>query len=633
MTSAPALRAKTFPSVRKTLASLAFLALGWAASAEERAVRFVNIGVREGLANASVSSIVQDEAGFIWVGPQGGLHRWDGMSFRLYENEPFDDASLPHNLIQTMYMDPDGFTLWLGTYGGLVRFDTKTGRFSSWVHEPGNPRSLSNDVVVAIARDASGSLWAGTLNGLNRMDGEGFVRYLPEAYAPATGSGTPGYARIRGLGSPVIRALHLDSRGRFWIGTSGAGLYRHEPSSDRFERYGAEPDSPLALPSAYVMDIDEDADGNLWLGLWFYGIARLDAGLSRVDGYKLADERVYFVNASVPGLIRAGTWGGGLFELSLPSGSVRRFTKSADRSWSLPHDTIYSMLVDASGETWVGTNGGGLSHMLKDAESFSLLEHDPSDPGSIASGKVNAILQDSRGRLWVGSYNGGLSRLDPGRAGFQRFLHDKKRPGSLPNDIVTKVYEASDSTIWILTNAGMARYDESSSTFISAFPGLNDPEGIASAVLYDMLEEPGTGNFWIATYTKGLAYWDRAENAISVRSAEPGKEGALGDNLVYALAYDSHGNLWLATNGGLYRLKPDGDFAAYRPVADDRTSLPSRIVRNLYVCPDGTVWLATNGGGVARYEEASDSFRYWTKRDGLPSNLAQIGRASCRERV
>ncbi len=593
------------------LAALAFALLSalLGASAEERAVRFINLGVREGLANASVSSLVQDAAGFIWIGTQGGLHRWDGNSFAIYENEPFDEQSLPHNLIQTMYMDDDGYTIWLGTYGGLTRFDTRSGRFETWAHDPDDPRSLVNDVVVAIARDANGALWVGTLEGLERMEEGGFVHYKAEPDKPG------------GLGAPVIRSIFKDSKGRLWIGSSGGGLHRYLPESDSFLRYGTKGGPQPRLPSDYVFDIREDESGSLWLGLWYYGIARFDPDAGTIEGYPLADDRVYFINVAEEGYVRAGTWGGGLFELDKSSGALRRFGKSDGEAWSLAHDTMYSMLVDRSGELWVGSNGGGLSHMLRDPESFSIFEHKDSDPQSIGSGKVTSLLEDSAGRLWVGSYNGGLSRLDPGAKGFVRYRYDKNDGRSLPNDIVTRVYEDSAGDIWILTNAGMARYVEKRDDFerYARVPG--DKDSLSDDVLYAILEEPGSGNFWIGSYTHGLEYWDRAAGRFLHFPARQGEEGALGDNLVYDLAYDSQGRLWVGTNGGLYRHEGGGRFKAYLPDKDDRSSLPSRIIRGLRSASDGGLWIATNGGGVAKYQPDTDSFRYWTKRDGLPSNV------------
>ncbi|OHD26186.1 MAG: hypothetical protein A2Y38_26765 [Spirochaetes bacterium GWB1_59_5] len=602
----PARRQPPFRLVLAVLVSMCITATSWAT---DGAVRFINTGMREGLANASVSSMVQDAAGFIWIGTQGGLHRWDGRSFTLYENEPFDTSSLPHNLIQTLYMDDDGVTIWLGTYGGLARFDTKTGTFSSWAHDADNPASLANDVVVSIGRDGEGRLWVGTLDGLERMDGNDFTHYKADPL------------RQGALAVGLIRSLYRDSRDAFWVGTSGGGLYRYLPESDSFEALRDDPSSTAGLSSDYVFSIKEDASGFLWLALWNYGISRFDPVTGSFTNYPLEDTRVYFVNAEAPGLVRAGSWGGGLFELDTDSGTIRRYRSNADRQWSLPHDTMYSMLVDKLGNSWIGTNGGGFSLLVRDSEGYSIYEHSPSEPGSRASGKTISVLEDSKGRLWVGSYNGGLDRLDPGATAFRHYRHDPENPRSLPNDIVVKLYEDGTGTIWTLTNLGLAYYDEARDAFTRIVHDPADPDSIADNILYDMIEEPGTGNFWIATYTKGLEYWDRKSGTFIHYPSVQSDPSTPSDNLVYSLAYDSRGRLWAGTNGGLCRYEGSGAFVRYLASKSDTALLPSKNIRDLLVDSTGRLWIATNGGGVARYVEATDSFEHWTKRDGLQSNV------------
>ncbi len=594
---------------RSVVAAIAAIMITTHAWAADEVVRFINTGMREGLANASVSAMVQDAAGFIWIGTQGGLHRWDGRSFTLYENEPFDASSLPHNLIQTLFMDDDGVTIWLGTYGGLAKFDTKTGNFSSWTHDPANPASLANDVVVSIARDGAGRLWVGTLDGLDRMDGDVFIHYKADP-------------KMQGaIAVGLIRSLFRDSRGLFWVGTSGGGLYRYLPETDTFQAFRDDPLGTTGLSSDYVFSIKEDSAGFLWLALWNFGIARFEPEAGTFVNYPLDDTRVYFVNAAVPGLVRAGTWGGGLFELDTGSSTIRRYRSNADRQWSLPHDTMYSMLVDKLGNSWIGTNGGGFSLLVRDSEGYSIYEHSPSDPGSRASGKTIAVIEDRKGRLWVSTYNGGLDRLDPGAASFRHYRHDPKNPRSLPNDIVVKIYEDSAGTIWTLTNFGLAYYDEARDDFTRIPRDPADPDSIADNVLYDMVEEPGTGNFWIATYTKGLEYWDRTADKFIHYPSVQGDSSTPSDNLVYSLAYDSKGRLWAGTNAGLSRYAGSGTFVRYLASKDDTSRLPSKNIRDLMVDSAGRLWIATNGGGVARYVEATDSFEHWTKRDGLQSNV------------
>ncbi len=579
--------------------------------AQDASVRFVNMSLRDGLANASVSSIVQDAAGFLWFGTQGGLHRYDGHSFQVYENEPFDKNSLPHNLIQTMFMDTDGQVIWIGTYGGLTRFDTRTGKFQAWHHDAALPNSLVNDVVVSIARDAAGRLWVGTLEGLDRFDEESaaFIHYTADKTNPDMPS------------SGIIRSLFLDSRGQLWVGTSGGGLYRYILDDDTFARVRPGENTANPLPSDYIMSIKEDSSGILWIGAWFAGFCSFNPITGESNYYKTDDERVYFINAQDSKRVFVGTWGGGLFELDKASGAMRRYQKGLDREWAIAHDTVYSMLIDNSGETWIGTNGGGFSHMLRDPDGFTLYAYEAGNASSRSSGKTSAVLEDSKGRLWVGTYNGGLDRLDPGSRVFRHYRFDKNKESSLPNDIVTFLYEDSSGAVWVLTNGGFARYLESSDSFERHTNDPKNSDSLADPIVYAMVEEPGSGNFWIGTYTKGLEYWNRKSGKFTHFPAKLDDKGGLSSNLIYALAYDQKGRLWIGTNDGLNRYNGDNTFTQYKSDAENIESLTSKIIRDLYVDANGVLWIATNGGGVNRYVESDDSFRHWTKRDGLSSNV------------
>ncbi|OHD18071.1 MAG: hypothetical protein A2087_06000 [Spirochaetes bacterium GWD1_61_31] len=580
-------------------------------SGADDGVRFELLGMKDGMANASVSCMVQDGAGFLWLGTQGGLHRYDGTAFTVYQNEPFDTTSLPHNLIQTMFLDNDRETIWLGTYGGLVRFDSRYDRFTSWTHRADEADSLINDIVITIARDAAGRLWAGTIEGLCRLDEASgrFTRYT--STAPQNDI----------LASGVIRSLLLDSRGDFWVGTSGGGLFRYDPDSDDFSHLGMAADPSSGLPSNHVMSVREDNNGILWFGCWLYGLASWDRATDRWHNYPLDDNRVYFVNVDDPAYAYAGSWGGGLFALHKSSGRIENFRQGSGGPSSLSHDTAYSMLRDSAGNTWIGTNGGGLNRLSRLPPGLKVYEHDPADPTTRSAGRTAAILQDSRGRLWVGTHNSGLSMQQPGSDRFTRFRYDAANPSSLPNDVITCLYEDSRHNIWVLSNAGIARYLEDGSGFEVTRKDSGRPESLPDDIVYAMLEEPGSGNFWIGTYTAGLAYWDRTTDRFIRYPSVQDQPDSLSNNLVRALVYDSRGRLWIATNDGLNRYNGDGTFHRYMNEPDNYRSLPSKNLQSLFVDSLGNLWIASNGGGLVLYMEESDTFRYWTRRDGLPSNV------------
>ena len=591
------------------LAAGAFPAAGLPGPAGDDKVAFSVLSLKDGLLNASVSALAQDSKGFIWMSTQGGLCRFDGLSFANFENEPFNDNSLSGNLVQTMFLD-SGDLLWLGTYNGLNRFDTGTMRFTRYMYDERRSDSLSNDLVIAIARDARGSLWVGTLNGLNRLDEAtgSFKRYFHDEADPGS------------IPNNTIRSLFRDAKGRLWVGTAGGGLATYDYEGDRFEDRGSLiPKDAKTPPTISVQALAEDQAGELWIGVWGLGLVRYSPREGRSELVELPDSRIYVLNAKDPGLVRVGTWGGGLYVLDKASRRIASY-KASTSIGTLPHDVVYSLLEDASGELWVGTNGGGVARMDRMRRSFSAYAADSADPASLPNGKVIAAKVDRRGRLWASVYSQGIHLLDESTGRWRHYRHSAADPSSLADDTCNYIYETRGGELWVATNDGLCRLtqDERGFTAMRHRPGVADSP--SSNIIYSLLEDP-EGGLWIGTYTTGLDHWDRRTGKFEHYAFDPGNPGSLSDNLVNSLAYDAKGRLWVGTNNGLNRFE-DGSFVRYHYDAKRRDGISSNAIQRMLVDSKGILWISTRGGGLMRYHPETDSFSHLTRRDGLPNNIA-----------
>ncbi|HUX39017.1 MAG TPA: two-component regulator propeller domain-containing protein [Rectinemataceae bacterium] len=607
---------------RLALVALALFARGACAAAgseplviQNDSSSFTVLGSKDGLSNTSVSGIAQDSKGFIWMGTQGGLVRYDGSTFKTWQNQPFNPNSLSTDLVQTLYIDKDD-TIWAGTYYGLDRFDPATGSFKIFKTEAGRPDSLSANLVIAIERDAEGSLWVGTANGLDRLDEKtgSFVRYFNQPGNP------------RSIPHNTIRAIHSDRSGRLWIGTAGGGFALYNPASDDFTVLAGSPEKTAPPPggtkgpppSLAMQAIAEDTDGILWLGEWGTGLVRYDPTTGDTRTYRLPDERVYVVNTADPALVRVGTWGGGLFILDKTSGSITAYRHSKAFG-TLPHDVVYSMLQDASGELWIGTNGGGVARLDRDSEAYTTWTADPDNPNALPNGKILSILIDSKKSLWVSVYSGGIQRLDPSTGTWKHFRHNSADPSGLADDTCPYLYEDREANLWVATNSGLCLFDRAHQRFekIPHFGGIDSPD---ADIVYSILEDRKTsGVYWIGTYTKGLYRWDRRDGTWTRWSHDPKDQDSLSDNLVNTLAWDRHGRLWIGTNNGLDRFE-DGKFVKYYYDPANRKGLSSSAILSILVDSRGAMWLSTRSGGLDRLETDEGTFSHYTREDGLPNN-------------
>ena len=589
------------------LLGLASLSLASASAAPV----FTTLGTRDGLPNASVSGIVEDAQGFLWFGTEGGLARYDGNSFKLFRHVPFDATSLPHDQVQALFLDAN--VLWVGTFGGLGRLDLVAETFTSCANDPAREDSLCNDAVTSIARDSGGSLWVGTLGGLDLLDEATgrFTHFRNDERSPGS------------LPCDIVRSLKVDHAGRLWVGTSGGGLALFDHESRTFRAYrgrsGGARSSENAILSDYVMAIDEDSSGRLWLGTWRGGLTRFDPATGRFDNYPTADDRVYSLCASAEGTVYVGSRGGGLFEFDTASAAFTR-RRASDSPGSLCSDVVHSMLRDSSGELWIGTDGG----VSKLGDTGACFDAISAGPGGMPPGKVSSVLIDRLGSLWVSVHNEGLARREGATGAWRRYRHSGKDPSSLPDDIVNFLYEDEAGELWAGTNDGLARYDRGRDSFLVLGPGRGVGDSLSSGIVSAMLGDP-EGGAWIGTYHSGLDHLVQKGGTrfFEHYSCDPGDNGSLSDNLVTALGYDASGRLWVGTNRGLDRMDEGGArprFARYNYDAAKSGGVSSNSITTILLDSSKVLWVGSAGGGLMRYEPETDSFMSYTTSDGLPGN-------------
>ncbi|MCD4714423.1 MAG: hypothetical protein K8R73_14165, partial [Clostridiales bacterium] len=541
-------------------------------------VVFENIGREQGLQDLSVSNIVQDKNGFIWFGTQGGLFRYNGKDTTVYRNDPFVTDGLIHNLIQTMYYDNENHNIWLGTYQGVSMLNIETDQFTNYTVEE---NGLSNNVVVAIGRDADENIWFGTLDGLNRLDNE------------------TGQFKVYDVEGKVVRSILLDSRGRLLIGTY-EGLFYFDESSDTLIKVD------LEYPSQFVMVVKEFQNGKLHLGLWDGGVLELDLDFNILDHKTYDDNRVYALHMTEDQTLWIGTWGGGLF---CQKDDESFSFNDRDMKGNINHSVIYSFLEDQSGLLWIGTNGGGVFKTNPDKVNYLEMYSKLDDPDSLDEGKINTIYRDSNNRLWIAVYNKGLNLYDETSGKIIKYNTENARHA---NNQIMDIIEYQD-TLYVASGSGIDRYDEINDRFIET--DLLPDDTISYA-----LELDSENHLWVGTYLDGVFEFDQSLNLLRHITMQDGDLG-LSDNLIYDITSDMKGRLLIGTNNGLNVYdKTTGINRIYFKEEGNYEGLASNTIRSILESRDGTIWIGMVGGGVSKYIEETDTFFSYTEADGLVEN-------------
>ncbi|GAB2612509.1 two-component regulator propeller domain-containing protein [Lysobacter erysipheiresistens] len=592
-------------------------------------VRFQHYGVQDGLSQTSARALLQDESGYVWVGTQDGLNRFDGYEFRVYRNDPGRDDSLPDSHV-TVLEPARGGGFWVGTLGGgLARYLPQRDSFVRYLAD-GAPGSLANKSVIALHEGADGVLWiAGSGGELQRRppDGNRFEsvagalrKQLGAVHAmvslptgelllgTATGlwtldadgrQATP-WAEPDRMHETL--AIALAPGGAVWAGTPRDGLLHFDRHGRLQRRLGVEE----GLPDRHISALQLDADGRLWVATP-RGLARLDgsdapprvwtagSGLSGA----LASNRVHALMLDRSGLLWIGTWLNGL-SLHVPQseafGSIRVYES---RSPGLEL-AVYSLEPMPDGSLLLAPAAGlGMVRFDPGAPPgegvWARYRSDPDDPSTLPDARISAIHRAPDGTVWIGTRNG-LAQWTG--EGFATYRHDPADPGSLPENAIHEIYQTADGTLWISLASGR---------FASLCAGCDEfrehriatPSASSSGRDHTRVEtmlEDSRGDLWIGMIPTGLYRLDRQSGTLE-HFPHDNAPGSISHDSVTGMIEDRRGRLWIGTQGGgLNRMVID---AAGRPVFrhyGTAEGLASLAVGALAEDAMGRIWISTTVG-------------------------------------
>ncbi len=586
----------------------------------------------DGLPLDMVGAIQRTPDGYLWAATQGGVARFDGLSFTIYD--ALSEPAYVHKQAETLFANGD--SLWIGGNNGVALLhDGAIRHWDRGVDAPnagaqmmrvlddgrvfeGTTNGLAllaagrfdyideHDPVLgsevrSLATDAQGRLWVGARGGLAILGRDGYVT-LPEGDW-LTPEGVLGLAlgaddrmwvatavglfRSDGAGldpvpltgdaypGGVIWSILEDSEGVVWIAAESRGLFRLVDGRLENVHDGGE---TLDAISLY-----EDAGGALWLGGFGSGLHRLRAGVFQcwTTSEGLSGDSARVVCASGQGGIWVATYGDGLDYLK--DGKTTKYSYDV----GLPSGNIGSMMEDRQGRLWVGASEG--IAVLQADGTFQALEA----PDDLTFGGVRSILQDRRGDYWFGTRKQGVFRLRDGE-----FSHFTTVDGLLSDVARGGLLELDDGGILVGTDAGVNVIRDDAVTR----PG---PEfGVGDGLIVSMNRDR-RGDIWIGGVGVGLV---RVRDG---RGQTFGVKDGLVDDAIFGVLEDRSGRFWVASNIGVFSFHRS-DFERF--AVGDASTVPYRLysradgLKNtecnggcspaVAADTDGTFWFATNAGAA-----------------------------------
>ncbi|MBU2945469.1 hybrid sensor histidine kinase/response regulator transcription factor [Zobellia uliginosa] len=604
---------KVYPKVtiEKQICLSIFMLLLSLFSVAQTETYFQHLDSNDGLSQNDVLAIHQDSYGYIWIGTDDGLNRYDGRNFKKFKPSPKNPYAISGNLISTIAEDSLG-NLWIGTSGyGINFYERNTGRFYVLTTGKNNTSGLASDFIRSIIVDRKNRLWIGTTKGLqvarNASDYKNIIFNSPF---------TENHHTLKTIPSTIFE----DQQGAVWIGTP-SGLLKTEA-----EDKAAIPQiKQVYRDTITVREIAQNTNGQMVF-------ATSNGIYTKVKSKKPEDLQL---------------------------------KKIAEQA-------ILKMAIDSKNRLWSGTKNGLDQYRLK-LDTLILKEHHDTsfeNKASLSSNYIRSLLIDKTGILWVGTFGTGINKLDLNGKQFNHYVGDL-RTGTLGHNIVKSIYEDSNGTLWFGTRGGLGMLlkEESDGTFThfraiekvnSAFCmneieiddrkilelGNSGSQGVYQIDITAPSKKPKIkfsgktnstvfsmctdrfGQVWYGTYSKGLfrsgeAPYEKLDNFADSFN--------FSSKIIRTIIEDSKGNLWVGTGKGLNKLSADQlqdehpEFKYYAVIENDSTSISNNYILPIFESSKGTIWIGTLGGGLNKFIDdkttGKEYFKAYTEADGLPNNV------------
>jgi len=552
---------------------------------------------------ANLTVMAQDAQGFLWLGSQQGLLRWDGYRFHTYGPDPDIPGTLPDTYVRTLFVDAHS-RLWVGTSaGGLARYDPAKDDFIPVALGTGKAAA---SLVTAIVDDGADGLLVGSDQGVDHVDATDGRTVSLRAGIPKGGA----------------YALLHDRTGALWIGTRTGLLRRVTPGAPATivplaNRDGVEPT---------VTTLFADSAGRIWVGTKLNGAFVIAPGTQRAvpvhesgPTSTLESDKVTAITEARDGQIWVGTYAG-LVRVDAASGRTWRERHQDGQPSGLPDDEVHALYRDHTGLVWVATSTA-LSRNDPRPHMIDTLFGGADRQRLVGHANVPSLLALADGRVWIAVGEGGVDILDPERGRVGELRPDPRHPDhALPKGRIMTMAQAPDGSVYLGTQGGLYRASTDGRDIRRILIPQRSPTSITWTLNFDQQR------LWIGG-DDGL--WQVSLPAQGPPVVHRHLETELGSSMVTSLLRGRGGSLWVGTYTGLVHLDVDSGLATRMPIdPEDRGQLPGGHTSALLLDRSGRLWVGSFGRGIQIQDgpEAGSRtrFRRLTAHDGLPQNSVDM---------
>lgn len=588
---------------------------------------FRHYQVENGLSNNTVGCMLQDHKGFMWFGTKDGLNRFDGYTFKVFQNQSGKLNSIGSNFIISLYEDRNR-QLWVGTDYGLFKYNAEKEEFFLQPQVPA-------EVIRGIALDDHERLWLIIRNRLGWLD----LR-------------SKKFSFYKQLQREEVTSVSLSAGGSIWVTTARGLIHKLNTSSLSIETLDVF-NSQTPSTTRGIQKVYDTGKGFLLVGTASHGLYVLDTltktflkknlpeeGKSQVfirDFAQFNKDEYWIASES------------GLFVYNFRTDKIIHLKKHYGDPYSLSDNAIYSLWLDKEGGMWVGSYFGGINYYPKQFTCFQ--KYFPQSTGNTINGNaIHEVCKDKNGNLWIGTEDAGLNRLNPATGVFTHFTpysarykvshtnihgllvngneiwvgtfhggldvidintgqllkHYSALKHSLKSDFVCDLIKTRSGRILIATDRGLCYFNPAEDKF--------EPVKNIPPVFYKHIYEAGDGTIWAGSYSEGLFYYNPHTNEKGSFKYESASGNSIINNRINWIFEDARKQLWVGTEGGLSRFNRDKKtFTNYTT----ENGFPGNLIYAVLEDNKGDFWITTSKG-LVNFSPLTEEVRaVYTQSDGL----------------